>query len=91
MMRNAVDSSTIFAIGYDPVTKTLEIEFHKSGKKQNINPVYTYAPISQERFAEFWKSAKSPINPEGSLGKYFKDYIRHDQSLTVTRVSPEAA
>lgn len=31
MKREAVDSSNIAAIGYDPETKTLEVEFHYRG------------------------------------------------------------
>ena len=88
MQRQAVESSTLFSVGYDAEKQTLEIEFHKS-KAQNVNPVYTYAPFSQERFKEFIASNKSPENPAGSIGKYFFNHIRHDMTLTVTRVSPE--
>lgn len=31
MERQAVSSSTIASIGYDPATEILEIEFHKTG------------------------------------------------------------
>ena len=34
MNRDAVKSSTIRAIGYDPTTATLEIEFHRRGTYQ---------------------------------------------------------
>lgn len=37
MERQAVSSSTIMSVGFDPATEVLEIEFHKSGLYQYFN------------------------------------------------------
>lgn len=43
MIRQPVSSSNISSIGYDPKTRTLEIEFHSGGVYQYFNvtePIY---------------------------------------------------
>lgn len=60
MDRTAVTSSNIRSIGYDPATKTLEIEF-PSG-------VYSYPNVPLEAY-EGLKNAKS-------IGSYFSAQIR---------------
>lgn len=58
-----VESSNIAAIGYDPASKTLQVDF-KTGKR------YQYQNVSPETFAEF-KAADS-------VGKYFAERVRKE-------------
>ena len=61
MDRNAVKSSNIKAVGYDPLNETLEIEFLNGG-------VYQYSGFSQDKFDSFINSP--------SLGRWFAAEIR---------------
>lgn len=56
-----VDSSNIEAIGYDPSTKELHVQFLKSG-------LYVYPDVPQEVFDEF-------LNAD-SKGSYFNRNIK---------------
>jgi KTSC domain len=62
MERQAVSSSNLAAVGYDPATKTLEVEFKGSGA------VYQYAGVPQDIYDSFIKAE--------SVGRYFQTYIR---------------
>lgn len=62
MQRSTVTSSNVASIGYDPATKTLEVEFHGSGA------VYQYRGVPQDVADQFIKS--------DSAGRYFQTYIR---------------
>jgi hypothetical protein len=56
-----VESSNIKAIGYDPATKTLSVEF-RSGHSAN------YSDVSPEQHADFMAAP--------SKGKHFHKHIR---------------
>lgn len=61
MKREPVTSSNLLAVGHDPKTKTLEVEF-QSGR------VYTYAGVSAQR--------KTALLKAPSLGSYFHKNVR---------------
>lgn len=61
MERTPVKSGYIAAIGYDPATQTLEVEF-KTGR------LYRYFEFSPEKFAE--------MQAAESIGKYFNANCR---------------
>ena len=61
MQRQQVSSSDIASIGYDPVTQTLEIEFHSGG-------IYQYSNVLE--------SIYSGLVSAGSHGKYFHQHIK---------------
>lgn len=61
MERKSVTSSNIRSIGYDPKTKTLEIEFKGGG-------VYSYEGVTQEHHNDFMAS--------DSKGSHFHTHIR---------------
>ena len=67
MDRNVVTSSQISSIGYDPTTRTLEIEF-KSFKADHTGSVYQYADVPAEAHAAL---VGSP-----SIGSAFKSQIK---------------
>lgn len=46
MHREKVESSNVASVGYDPRTKTLEVEFH-------TGVVYTYADVPGQEYAGF--------------------------------------
>jgi KTSC domain-containing protein len=59
--RIPVESSSVKSIGYDSITKTLEVEFGSGG-------VYRYAPVPPEKYTAMLASE--------SKGKYFQTFIR---------------
>jgi hypothetical protein len=61
MERKSVESSNIKSIGYDEATKTLEVEFMKSG-------VYQYKAVDVQVYDAFMKA--------DSKGKYFAAKVR---------------
>ena len=61
MERQAVSSSNIEAIGYDPGTQTLEIEFKSGG-------IYQYFNVPETEYQTFMAAS--------SHGKYFHRHIR---------------
>lgn len=63
MKRNPIsNSSQIKSIGYDPTTKTLEVEFKSNGA------LYQYHDVPQSAYQEFSKA--------GSLGQHFNQKIK---------------
>ncbi len=66
---DAVESSKIHAIGHDPETQTLAIQFKKF-KTGEAGSTYHYANFSEEKFAEF-KGAES-------IGRYFGQNIQKE-------------
>jgi hypothetical protein len=62
MEREAVDSSMIRSVQYDPESKTLEVEFNKGGA------VWQYSELPPEEYGAF--------RAAGSLGKYFLANIK---------------
>ena len=61
MYRQFVSSSNLRAVGYDPSTQTLEIEFHSSG-------VYRYFAVPEGVY--------HGLMGAGSKGSYFADFIK---------------
>ena len=61
MKREKVHSSSLAAVGYDMVTKTLEVEFNHGG-------IYQYLDVPFQRYEELMTAA--------SMGRYFDKYIR---------------
>lgn len=61
MDRTLVRSSNIRSVGYDPASRTLEMEFHSGG-------VYQYSGVSGTVFQAFMRAA--------SKGSYFHDHIK---------------
>ena len=61
MRRRLVDSSSLRSVGYDPRSRTLEIEFHSGS-------VYQYLDVPQTVFEE--------LLTQNSLGTYFNENIR---------------
>ncbi len=64
MDRQPVDSLLIRAVGYDPGSSILEIEFTDEGHGH----VYLYYDVPYSTFDEFLDA--------DSKGRYFNDYIR---------------
>lgn len=61
MNRNPVHSSNILSVGYDPASRTLEVEFHSGG-------VYQYSGVPETVYQGFMRAA--------SKGSYFHDHIK---------------
>ncbi len=61
MIRQPVSSSNISSIGYDPESRTLEIEFHSGG-------VYQYFNVPE--------SIYNALMSASSQGSYFHHYIK---------------
>ena len=72
MKRNAVTSSQLRSVGYDPATGTLEIEFHPTQAKEpgqtNDPSVYQYAGVPQ--------SVHDELVTAPSVGSYFIKHIK---------------
>lgn len=56
-----VRSSAIAAVGYDPGTRTLRVQFHKSG-------MYTYHGVPQQVYDNFIRAS--------SVGRYYDQFIK---------------
>jgi KTSC domain-containing protein len=66
ILRHAVSSTNVKSAGYDPVTKTLQVEFHNGS-------IYNYANVSTSQALQF-SQAKS----KGSfVGQIQKSHIAH--------------
>ena len=61
MRRRLVNSSSLRSVGYDPRSRTLEIEFHNTG-------IYQYYDVPGTVFEE--------LLAQNSLGTYFNTKIR---------------
>jgi hypothetical protein len=57
-----VSSSNLYAIGYDPLSKTLRIKFRESGH------VYDYFNVPESKYIDLMNSS--------SKGSYFFKFIR---------------
>ena len=71
MVRQAVQSSSIASVGYDPVSRTLEVEFHNGH-------VYRYDDVPPD-IADGLRQATS-------LGTYFNEVIKKAGYTTWRRV-----
>ena len=70
-----VKSSQIAAIGHNPETNTLIVQFVGNNKK--AGSVYHYANVTAAQFADFLKS--------GSIGKHFAQHFKNNKSHPFTR------
>lgn len=70
MDRQPVQSSQIKAIGYDPATLKLEIEF-QCRSDQTLGAVYEYDNVTPEVHEGFFK-------PDVSIGRYFHATIKNN-------------
>jgi len=61
MDRTPVRSSNIRSVGYDPASRTLEVEFHSGG-------LYQYSDVPENIYHGFIRAA--------SKGSYFHDHIK---------------
>lgn len=57
MKRSPVQSSNVAAIGYDPYTETLEVEFRPN--REGLSPVWRYAPVPRALFADLFGEGAS--------------------------------
>jgi len=62
MIRQPVSSTNIRSIGYDPESKTLEIEFHSGG-------IYQYFEVSPSVYRALMSAS--------SHGKYFHRHVKN--------------
>lgn len=64
-----VESSQIFAIGYDQITRTLAIQFvSHAGGQRNAGSIYTYSNVPLETAIAFTQAE--------SIGKFFGANIK---------------
>ena len=68
MERTEVDSSNIIAIGYDPNSKILEVEFGKEGPEVSTNRIYQYQDVPRDIYEAFLEDE----SPGGYLGTYIR-------------------
>ena len=61
MQRQPVESTNVRSVGYDPATRTLEVEFRSAG-------VYQYSDVDEETFNQFMASS--------SKGKFLNKSIK---------------
>lgn len=81
MERTAIKSHVLISVGYDPATRTLQVEFPRR-VKDNARAVYDYHDVPPERFQELMQG--KPENPESepSIGSYFLRMIRPNYKFT---------
>lgn len=72
MNRKKIRSALLASVGYDPATKTLEVEFLKQQNDWHRR-VYRYLNVPQEKF-EKMMGANMPENH--SIGAYFLVHIK---------------
>lgn len=82
MERQAVTSSLIKAVGYDPKTQVLELEFIRNVKK-DVRTIYRYPDFTQKDFDELMGVGK-PEGEKHSIGSHFlkKVKARYDGKFT---------
>ncbi len=66
LKRTKVESSNLHSIGYEPVTKVLEVRFKR--KKGTGTSVYRYAGVESKTFKKLMKAK--------SHGRFFHKHIR---------------
>ena len=80
-MRTQVSSSLLQSVGYDPATRTLELQF-KPKKDGEVGKVYRYADVSQDAYDRFLAAP--------SLGSHFLKQIKHNHPCTKVEEKPDA-
>lgn len=73
-----VESSRLAAIGHDPDTNTLAVQFNS---KSGPGKVYHYANVSAEQFSDFQSA--------DSVGKYFGSNILGNEAHPFTLLESE--
>ena len=70
-----VKSSQIAAIGHNPETNTLTVQF--TGNNNKPGSVYNYANVTAAQFDDFFKS--------GSIGKHFAQHFKNNKAHSFTK------
>ena len=79
MEMKTVTSSQIHAVGYDPDTRRLHVQFHRYENKQRFpGPVYEYHGISPETHAA--------LTGAESIGKHFGANIKNNADIKFNKV-----
>ena len=66
MKMHPVKSTNIKAVGYDPATQKLHVEFHSTG-------VYEFDDVSESKHRKLMEAP--------SIGKHFQQHIRHSHDF----------
>lgn len=77
MTRFPVESSNIAAIGYDPSTRTLEVQFHPN--RYGMASVWQYSPVD----AAIYEQMRTPL---ASVGRLFHEYVKTRSDVTAQKV-----
>lgn len=80
MQRTPVTSRLLTGIGYDPATKTLQVEFPRR-QKEAARAVYNYHDVSQEQFDALMGKGKAP-EEKHSIGSHFLTHIKPNHKFT---------
>jgi hypothetical protein len=80
MNRTAVKSSMLQAIGYDPTTETLEVQYHDKNDKPG--DVWAYAPVPASTYGAM-------LLPGASIGAIFNREVKANPLIVGTRVHEE--
>ena len=75
MERTRVTSHVLISVGYDPATRTLQVEFPRR-VKDNARAVYDYHDVPPERFQELMHGKPEDGDVKHSIGSYFLTMIR---------------
>lgn len=80
MVRTAVTSKIITSLGYDPATRTLQVEFLRH-QNQTVRPVYDYHDVSPAAYAALM-GKDVPEGEKHSIGSYFLRMIKPNHKFT---------
>lgn len=80
MIRKAITSSAIAAVGYDDATQTLEIVFLPN--KDNYSRVWRYSPVDRSEYETMIDPAS--VGTPRSAGKIFGRIVKDVKSGTIT-------
>lgn len=81
MDRTPVTSHVLMSIGYDPATRTLQVEFPRR-QKEAARAVYNYHDVPPERFQELIEGKPKDPESKPSVGSYFLRMIRPNYKFT---------
>jgi len=73
MERQKLNSKILASVGYDPITRDLEVEF-RARKDEDKRRVYRYHAVPAERYAEMMAAE--------SFGSFFLDRIKPNYDCT---------
>lgn len=86
MNRKKIRSALLASVGYDPATKTLEVEFLKQ-QNDATRKVYRYLNVPQEKFDKMM--GVETQDPNHSIGAYFLVHIKPNYKFTRMEESVE--